>query len=87
MAINASVYNEDSLKFWLDSRHQTFLKPRVEIRGEVDGVDDPKVVPYELRVSTSGCHHSATGIDLSPGNGCADRDKREALSPCRHRQG
>lgn len=50
LAINASVYNEENLRFWLDDRHGTFLKSSVEVRGQVDGVDDRDAVMYELRV-------------------------------------
>lgn len=50
LAINAAVYNEDNLKYWLDG-NSTFLKPMIEVRGEVDGIDDPDSVIYELRVS------------------------------------
>ncbi|EGN96198.1 hypothetical protein SERLA73DRAFT_170610 [Serpula lacrymans var. lacrymans S7.3] len=49
LAVNASVYNEENLKFWLDNRNQTFLKPQIEMQGQVEGVDDPDVVIYELR--------------------------------------
>ncbi|KAJ6525112.1 ubiquitin carboxyl-terminal hydrolase-domain-containing protein [Mycena sp. CBHHK59/15] len=49
LAINASVYTEDSLSYWLDNRNQTFLKPRIEFHGQVEGVDDPEKAIYELR--------------------------------------
>ncbi|KAH9857626.1 ubiquitin carboxyl-terminal hydrolase-domain-containing protein [Lenzites betulinus] len=49
LAVNAAVHNEDTQKFWLDQRRQTFLKPTVELRGQVDGMDDPESVVYELR--------------------------------------
>lgn len=45
LAVNASVYNEDNLKLWLDNRQSRFLNPTVEVRGE--GMDE---VVYELRV-------------------------------------
>lgn len=55
LAVNAGVYSDESMKFWLDSRTgsrtTTFLKPTVEICGEVAGVDDPETAIYELRVS------------------------------------
>ena len=47
LAVNASVYNEDNLKIWLDSRQSRFLSPTVEVSGDVEGVDG---VEYELRV-------------------------------------
>jgi hypothetical protein len=47
LAVNASVYNEDTLKLWQDGRKHRFLQPVVQIRcGE--GAED--VVEYELRV-------------------------------------
>lgn len=52
LAVNASVYNPENLRLWLDTKHGTFVKPFVEIRGQVDGIDDPEVVLYELRVSS-----------------------------------
>ncbi|KAI0648291.1 ubiquitin carboxyl-terminal hydrolase-domain-containing protein [Trametes meyenii] len=49
LAINAAVHNEEAHKFWRDQRRQTFLKPRVELRGQIEGMDDPETVVYELR--------------------------------------
>ncbi|KAG1748914.1 PAB-dependent poly-A-specific ribonuclease subunit PAN2 [Suillus paluster] len=49
LAVNASVYNEENLKLWLDSRQSRFLSPSVEVRGEVDGVDEVMGVVYALR--------------------------------------
>ncbi|KAI0329853.1 hypothetical protein GY45DRAFT_1324455 [Cubamyces sp. BRFM 1775] len=49
LAINAAVHNEETHKFWRDQRRQTFLKPRVELRGQFEGMDDPETVVYELR--------------------------------------
>ncbi|KAF9234026.1 ubiquitin carboxyl-terminal hydrolase-domain-containing protein [Melanogaster broomeanus] len=49
LAVNANVYNEDNLRYWLDSRSRRFLSPMVEVRGEVDGIDDVETVVYELR--------------------------------------
>ena len=56
LAVNAGVFSEDMLKFWRDTRHQTFLKPTIEMRGFVNGEDDPETVVYELRV----CLHSSS---------------------------
>ncbi|KAG6379196.1 ubiquitin carboxyl-terminal hydrolase-domain-containing protein [Boletus reticuloceps] len=50
LAVNASVYNDDNLKYWMDTRTGRFLSPTVEVRGEVEGVDDAESVTYELRV-------------------------------------
>jgi hypothetical protein len=51
LAVNASVYNEDNLKLWLDNRQSRFLSQTVEVRDELDGVDEAGGVVYELRVS------------------------------------
>jgi hypothetical protein len=50
LAVNVSIYNDQTLEFWLDVRGQTFLKPQVEIQGQVEGVDDPEIALYNLRV-------------------------------------
>ncbi|KAG9318200.1 ubiquitin carboxyl-terminal hydrolase-domain-containing protein [Chiua virens] len=49
LAVNASVYNDDNIRYWMDTRAGRFLGPTVELRGEVEGVDDPESVTYELR--------------------------------------
>ena len=49
LAVNAAVHSEDAHKFWRDQRKQTFLQSRVEIHGQVDGMDDPEAAVYELR--------------------------------------
>ena len=54
LAVNASVYNDDNLKYWMDMRTGRFLTPTVEVRGEVEGVDDAESVTYELRVRKCG---------------------------------
>lgn len=52
LALNAAVFTEDTLKFWKDGRNQqTFLKSTIELRGQVNGIDDEETVLYELRVS------------------------------------
>lgn len=60
LAVNACVYTEDHLQYWLDTKNGRFLSPMVAIRpgtdvnqpgGIVEGVDDPNAVVYELRVS------------------------------------
>lgn len=50
LAINASAYNEENHAFWISSRTYSFLQPQVEIQGQVEGVDDPEVAVYQLRV-------------------------------------
>ncbi|KAN0075425.1 Ubiquitin carboxyl-terminal hydrolase domain containing protein [Tylopilus felleus] len=49
LAVNASVYNDDNLKYWMDTRTGRFLSPTVEVRGEIEGIDDAESVTYELR--------------------------------------
>ena len=60
LAVNACVYSDDHLQYWLDGRSGRFLSPRVSVRpatgtsqpgGIMEGVDDPEAVVYELRVS------------------------------------
>ncbi|KAK0185791.1 ubiquitin carboxyl-terminal hydrolase-domain-containing protein [Armillaria mellea] len=49
LAVNACVNSEDNLKIWMDRRNQTFLQSHVELQGQVEGVDDPEKIVYELR--------------------------------------
>ncbi|KAI0781364.1 ubiquitin carboxyl-terminal hydrolase-domain-containing protein [Trametes elegans] len=49
LAVNAAVHGEETARFWRDQRRQTFLRPRVELRGKIEGMDDPETVVYELR--------------------------------------
>src|ERR1700722_17017973 len=58
LAINACVYSDEHFKFWHDTRDQTFLKAQVEIQGQVDGVDDPETILYDLRVSAPSASQS-----------------------------
>ncbi|KAH9923912.1 ubiquitin carboxyl-terminal hydrolase-domain-containing protein [Epithele typhae] len=44
LAVNAAAHGEEAHKFWRDSRRQTFLRPRVQIHGQIDGMDDPEAV-------------------------------------------
>lgn len=65
LAVNASVYNDENLRYWLDTRTGRFLAPTVEVRGEVEGVDDAESVIYELRVRTCGCSRVSTDLPVS----------------------
>ncbi|TCD70609.1 poly(A)-specific ribonuclease [Steccherinum ochraceum] len=47
--VNAAVYTPEALKFWQDGRNSTFMKPTVELSGEVMGVEDHQSALYELR--------------------------------------
>ncbi|KAJ7581374.1 ubiquitin carboxyl-terminal hydrolase-domain-containing protein [Mycena floridula] len=49
LALNAAVFNDEDAKFWLDTKFGTFLKPVIDIRGQVAGVDDPNIAVYQLR--------------------------------------
>ncbi|KAF5372867.1 hypothetical protein D9758_001617 [Tetrapyrgos nigripes] len=49
LAVNTCVNSEDNFSYWFDNRNQTFLKPRIEMRGQVGDMDDPEVAIYELR--------------------------------------
>ncbi|KAF8969950.1 ubiquitin carboxyl-terminal hydrolase-domain-containing protein [Flammula alnicola] len=49
LAVNASVYNDETFSFWQDSRGSTFLQPRVSLCGQIGGVDDTEEVVYEIR--------------------------------------
>ncbi|KAF8797918.1 hypothetical protein BYT27DRAFT_7246743 [Phlegmacium glaucopus] len=49
LAVNASVYNEESLNFWQDSRSQKFLQPRVYLHGQARGIDDSDRIAYAVR--------------------------------------
>ena len=44
--VNAS---EDNLRYWMDTRTERLLTSTVEVREEVEGVDDAESVTYELR--------------------------------------
>jgi Ubiquitin carboxyl-terminal hydrolase len=55
LAVNAAVYNDDSMDTWLDSRGSSLLKPYVEICGQVGDSEDPVGVRYEVRVSGDPC--------------------------------
>ncbi|KAJ3516724.1 hypothetical protein NLJ89_g949 [Agrocybe chaxingu] len=49
LAVNASVYSDESFSFWQDWRTSTFLLPRISLRGELDGTDDPEEIAYDVR--------------------------------------
>ena len=50
LAMNTSVFNQENIKFWLDVKKRRFLTSSVSLHGQIDGVDDPESVVYELRV-------------------------------------
>ena len=51
LALNANVHNEENLEYWLDNRKMTFLKPRVQLRGQTEVIDDFQSAIYEFRAS------------------------------------
>jgi PAB-dependent poly(A)-specific ribonuclease subunit 2 len=53
LAVNANVYNEETLEQWLDSRKQIFLAPTVELYGQLYEGEEPTSVTYNLRVRIS----------------------------------
>lgn len=50
LAVNTSVFNQENIKFWLDVKKRRFLSSSVSLHGQTDGVDDPEIAVYELRV-------------------------------------
>lgn len=61
LALNANVQSEDIMDIWMDSRKQTFLKPKVFLHGQVNGIDDEESVEYELRVCYFPCRYQLSG--------------------------
>ncbi|EFI28391.1 PAB-dependent poly(A)-specific ribonuclease subunit PAN2 [Coprinopsis cinerea okayama7 len=49
LALNAAVYNDENIEYWLDSKAGPFLKPQVQVSGQLGDMDDPQVVTYEIR--------------------------------------
>ncbi|KAI0078959.1 hypothetical protein K474DRAFT_1659644 [Panus rudis PR-1116 ss-1] len=49
LAVNASVFSEETHKYWKDSKNKTLLSPTIELRGQVHGQDEYDTVRYELR--------------------------------------
>lgn len=59
LTLNASVFTEENLHYWKDSRLrgqqgpsqiQQFLPENFELRGQVNGVDDSETATYKFRV-------------------------------------
>ncbi|KAH9843028.1 ubiquitin carboxyl-terminal hydrolase-domain-containing protein [Rhodofomes roseus] len=49
LAVNAACHSEEAHKVWRDNRNQTFLKPSVELHGQLEGMEDPEGAIYDLR--------------------------------------
>lgn len=78
LSVNASAYNEENLSFWLDDK-STFLNPTIEIQGQVEGVDDPDIAIYKLRVRILLVVLNIS-INRYTGADSADHNKGETLS-------
>lgn len=50
LAVNASIYNNETLGLWREMRGPHFMAPKFSLRGQVDGMDDPEEVFYQVRV-------------------------------------
>ena len=83
LAINVSAYNEDSHAIWVSGRSYSFLQSRVEIQGQVEGVDDPEAAVYRLRVRFRLNERNGT-TDYSSGDYCANHLQREAITSSRY---
>jgi hypothetical protein len=54
LSVNANVFTEEGLEYWLDTRKQTFLTPSVELRDQQLGEgEEPSSVTYSLTVSAT----------------------------------
>jgi len=49
LAVNANVYSEEQLEYWLDSRKQRFLTPFIELHAQSVEREEPSSVMYNLR--------------------------------------
>jgi len=85
LAINACVSSEDKLKSWLDFRHQRFLKPKMDIHGPIEGVDDPQTAPYEVRVRAPDPLSLHAQVNVPLGYGRADCIKGKVFTSSCHR--
>lgn len=86
LAINTCAYNEETLAFWLDTRAGTFLTPRVDLHGQIDGIDDPEPAQYELRVGWPA-PLSSCKADTNQGCSSTNRDKGKTAAPCGNCEG
>jgi hypothetical protein len=50
LAVNTSVFDQENIKVWLDTKKRRFLTQSVSLHGQIDGADDPETAVYELRV-------------------------------------
>jgi len=50
LAVNSSIYNDETLSYWSDSRNPPFMHSQIPLHGEVHGVIDEEEVLYNVRV-------------------------------------
>lgn len=50
LAVNASIYNNESLNIWREMRGSHFMTPQFPLRGQVNGMDDSEEILYQVRV-------------------------------------
>ncbi|KAE9386325.1 PAB-dependent poly(A)-specific ribonuclease subunit PAN2 [Gymnopus androsaceus JB14] len=82
LAVNACVNTDDNFKYWFDHRNQTFLKPQIELHGEMDDMDDPEIAVYQLRavivqIATDEHSHLVAIVKVPEAEGRED----EGVSP------
>ena len=75
-------------QLWLDAvnRNGTYVQPFINIRGQVDGVDEANEIRYELRVSGAvfyRLHELSMGAVDDRGSGSG---REEIRASCFHRQ-
>lgn len=63
IAVNASVYTDESLEVWLDARNETFLQSRIRIHGQVEGSDVQVAADYQIRVC---CNVKFLSVNANP---------------------
>ncbi|KAF9532295.1 ubiquitin carboxyl-terminal hydrolase-domain-containing protein [Crepidotus variabilis] len=47
LAINVSIHNDDAFSFWRGGT--SFLSSQIPVKGQVNGIDDPEEIVYEVR--------------------------------------
>lgn len=50
LAVNASIYNNETLSFWREIRGPHFMAPQISLHGQVNGTGDAEEVFYQVRV-------------------------------------
>jgi len=70
LAVNANVYNEETLERWLDTRKQIFLPPTVEMCRQLHEGEEPTSVTYNLRESKYLTFTIGYDVDSLTGHSC-----------------